>query len=119
MCSVTVPRTVLDFSAEGRFWERRDAKRRAAVLVKEEGLEAWAVAAPEMGRVEYLKYLDIGIYRYSEYLKICSCGKEGLRSSTWKLTPSPWPRAGAEYSRDKMLQGLGKWSYRKKGEKEM
>lgn len=25
-----------DFSAEGRFWERRDGARRAAVLVKEE-----------------------------------------------------------------------------------
>ena len=78
-CAPLLSRNCPDFSAEGRFWGRRDGARRAAVLVKKEGLEAWAVAAPEMGRVEYLKYLNIGIYRYSEYLKICSCGKEGPR----------------------------------------
>lgn len=37
---------------------------RAGVLVRREGLEVWAVEVPEMGRVEYLRYLNIGIYRY-------------------------------------------------------
>ena len=35
-----------------------------------------------------------------------------------EINPESLAKSWAEYSRDKMLQGLGKWSYRKKGEKE-
>lgn len=68
-----------------------------------------------MGRVDYLKYLNIGIYRCVNIWKYVAVKKRAQEVYT-EINPEWLAKSWAEYSYDKMLQGLGKWSYKKKGE---
>lgn len=69
-----------------------------------------------MGRVEYLKYLNIGIYRYVNIWKYVAV-KKRAQEVYMEINPESLAKSWEEYSCGKMLQGLGKWSYKKKGEK--